>query len=146
MKQIFLVLAFFSLVATVSVNAQCSKNAAARTASLSSNIVEKQDPATGEVTYLKKKVCEASGAVSYTAVEFCSKTGQFVNAEPAYKASCMKSAASCSKSSAKTAMMVSNDLPAQCMTAQKACCLPANQKTQAAKIAFASLENKVIKP
>ncbi len=139
MKQIFLLLAFFTMVALVDVNAQCSKSAAARTASLTSNIVEKQDPSTGEVTYLKKKVCEASGAVSYTAVEFCSKTGQFVNAASTTKASC-------SKSYSKNAMMVSNELPAQCMTAQKACCLPANQKTQAAKTAFASMENKVIKP
>lgn len=144
MKQVFLLMAFFGLAAVTSLNAQCTKSAAARVASLSSDIIEKKDPATGELKYLKKKVCPATGEVSYTSVEFCSKTAQFVNATPTYKASCVKSASACSKAYGKNTMMVSNDLPAHCLMAQKAACLTATQKTQTAKAAFASLDNKVI--
>lgn len=144
MKQIFLLFAFFALVAVVSLNAQCTKSAAAKVASLSSDIIERKDPATGEVKYLKKNVCPATGDVTYTNVEYCSKTAQFVNVESTYKASCVKSASAYTRNYGKTTLVANKDLPMRCLMAQKAACLTATQKTQTAKAAFASLDNKTI--
>lgn len=147
MKQFFLLLVFLGFVAMANVNAQCTKSAAARTAALSSNIIEKKDAKTGEIVFLKKNVCPSTGQVSYAQVEYCSKSGQFVNATPTYyKSSCVKSVVGCTKTYNKNASMVSNEMPYLYLVAKKAACLTANQKTQAARAAYASLERKEIKP
>jgi len=151
MKQIFLLLAFCGCFAILDANAQsCVKSAAAKAAAMDDNII-KQVSATGDVTFLKKETCAATGKVSYTNVEYCSKTHQFIAVAASNnftsKGSCTKKmAASCSKYyGSKNAMAVSN-LPSICTAAQKAACLQANQKTQAARAAFVSLDNRVVKP
>lgn len=146
MKQILLLLVCFGFVAVLDVQAQgCVKSAAARAAAMDENIIKKVNNTTGEVAYVQKKVCPATGEVSYTDVEYCSKSHRFVAVSNSYKSMCSKNAASCSKSYGQKAMMVSN-MPLHCTAAQKAACLQANQKTQTARAAFASLDNRVIKP
>lgn len=147
MKQILLLLACFGFVAVLDVNAQsCVKSAASKAAALDENIIKKVSATTGDVMYVRKKVCPATGDVTYTDVEYCSKSGRFVAVSNSnYKSSCSKSLASCSKSYSQNAMLVSNTL-LECSAAQKAACLQANQKTQTARAAFASLDNRVIKP
>lgn len=144
MKQILLLLVCFGFVAVLDVNAQsCVKSAASRAAALDENIIKKVSATTGDVTYVRKKVCPATGDVTYTDVEYCSKSGRFVAVSNSYKSSCSKSPYS--KSATHKTLMVSN-LSSDCSAAQKAACLQANQKTQTARAAFASLDNRVIKP
>ncbi|MFN7119582.1 MAG: hypothetical protein ACK4TA_22490 [Saprospiraceae bacterium] len=147
MKQILLLLAFCGFFAVLDANAQsCTKSAAAKAAALDQNIVKKVSTS-GDVTYVRKKVCPATGEVTYTNVEYCSRSGQFIPVSASYtKPSCSKSMASCSKYYSKNAMAATYDTPSNCTAAMKAACLQANQKTQAAKAAFASLDNRVVKP
>lgn len=146
MKHFCLLLVFFGFVAIVDVHAQgCVKSAAARVAAADENIIKKVSATTGDVTYVQKKVCPATGDVTYTDVEYCSKTGQFIAVANNTKPSCSKSVYSCSKYKSQSALAVSS-MPTHCTAAQKAACLQANQKTQTARAAFASLDNRVIKP
>ena len=81
--------------------ASCASTAAAKAASLDENI-SKRVSNTGEVVYVKKSVCGTSGKVSYTAVEYCTKSNKFVNVSPKEKASCSSSKAGAVKTSATT--------------------------------------------
>ena len=146
MKQIFLLLFCFGFVAVLGVQAQsCIKSTAAKAAAMDENIIKKVNNTTGEVAYVQKKVCPATGEVTYTDMEYCSKSHRFVAVSNGYKTSCSKNAAIRSKSYGQKALMVSN-VPLHCTAAQKAACLQANQKTQTARAAFASLDNQLVKP
>ncbi len=147
MKQFFLLLAFCGFFAALDANAQsCTKSTAAKAAAMDQSIVKKVSTS-GEVSYMRKKVCPATGEVTYANVEYCSKSERFVPVSASYtKPSCSKSVASCSKYYSKNAMAASFDTPANCTAAMKAACLQANQKAQVAKAAFASVDNRVIKP
>ena len=81
--------------------ASCTSTAAAKAASLDENITKRVSK-TGEVVYVKKSVCGTSGKVSYTAVEYCTKSNKFVNVSPKEKASCSSSKAGAVKTSATT--------------------------------------------
>ncbi len=98
---------FFALVFGVAfaANAQCSsKSASTGTAAASccskgkastsmtsadatqQNIgadIEQRTNAAGEVSYVRKVVDAGTGAVSYKAVEYCTKTNQFIDADQA---------------------------------------------------------------
>lgn len=47
--------------------------------------IEQRTNAAGEVSYVRKVVNAETGAVSYTAVEYCTKTNQFIDAGTAAK-------------------------------------------------------------
>lgn len=146
MKQILLLILFVGIAAVVNLNAQCTKSAAMKTAALREDIIERKDAKTGEVNYLKKTVNPATGNINYTAVEYCTRSGQFVEVAPRYKTSCVRSTATGTKSYSKNTMLASTQFSGHTLAAQKAACLTASQKTQVAKATFVSLEKKEIKP
>ncbi|MBK7869553.1 MAG: hypothetical protein IPJ74_02160 [Saprospiraceae bacterium] len=147
MKRFFLLLAVLGTVSIVDVQAQgCAKSAAARAATMDASIVQKVNHSTGEVDYFKKSVSDLTGKVSYTSVEYCTRTGQFVSANTG-KTSCVKSTAACSSKyyGSSSAMLVSNKAP-NCNAAQKAACILATQKTELAKATFAANTGRTVKP
>lgn len=66
----------------------CSKGKAAGSASVDAvkgvgmggADIEQRTNAAGEVSYVRKVVNQETGAVSFTAVEYCTKTNQFIDA------------------------------------------------------------------
>ena len=113
MKKLFLLLAFSGAVGFAA-NAQCSGSksasasadvetpgahctaAAAKLASMDASIETRTCPQTGKVSYMKKNVSAENGKATFTEVEYCSKSGKFVNVSPSEKAACTKSKAGCS--------------------------------------------------
>ena len=113
MKKLFLLLAFSGAVGFAA-NAQCSGSksasaaasietpdahgtaAAAKLASMDASIETRTCPHTGKVSYMKKNVSAENGKATFTEVEYCSKSGKFVNVSPSEKAACTKSKAGCS--------------------------------------------------
>lgn len=93
----------------------CSKGKAAGSASVDAvkgvgmggADIEQRTNASGEVSYVRKVVNQETGAVSFTAVEYCTKTNQFVDADGAApveaKANCSgaEKAGCCSKDKMK---------------------------------------------
>ena len=97
MKQFFLLVTLFTFLAANGVQAQSfshSKSTAIKAAVLEDNISQRFDEATGQTIYVRKKVCATSGKVSYIPVEYCSKSGKFVNVSPLEK-QCVKSRSKC---------------------------------------------------
>ncbi|MCB0588934.1 MAG: hypothetical protein KDD06_26835 [Phaeodactylibacter sp.] len=92
----------------------------AEAAAQDENIEQRVDPGTGRTTYVRRSVCAATGKVSYTPVEYCSKSGRFVNISPREQ-HCVKSRAACTAKGAG-ATRVSLSEKTQCTTAQKAAC------------------------
>ncbi len=141
MKKLFLLLAFSGAVGFAA-NAQCSGSksasaaasvetpdahgaaAAAKLASMDASIETRTCPHTGKVSYMKKNVSAENGKATFTEVEYCSKSGKFVNVSPSEKAACSKSKAGCSGDAKAT--KVSSTGGAGCCAGAKAasasCC------------------------
>jgi len=140
MKQIFLLFAFFGLLTTMnSVQAQSHADFAAEKAAANADIVKKVDDVTGEVRYMKKRVCPATGTVSYQPVEYCKYSKKFVNVPPR---KCSRSKFKASEGSAHVTLVSNHALPTS--VAHRAASAIANKKVEKAKAAHAA--NKVIKP
>ena len=111
---LFAIMGIFAFAAEAQTKACCASKAGAKVcsktmdkaASVDASLV-KQVSNKGEVTYVRKEVCPMSGKVSMAQVEYCTKTGKFVNVSPsAKKAACTKKASATKVSS----------------TTKKACC------------------------
>ncbi|MCB0518397.1 MAG: hypothetical protein H6577_02665 [Lewinellaceae bacterium] len=116
MKKFFFLFAFIGLFAFAA-NAQkkaccaakgastekvsCTTSADAERAASSDASIVKQVSNTGDVSYTRKNVCPVTGKVSYEAVEYCTKSGKFVNVSPSDKAACTKSASATKVSSSE---------------------------------------------
>lgn len=144
MKKLFLLLAFSGAVGFAA-NAQCSGSksasasaavsdetpgahcaaAAAKLASMDASIETRTCPQTGKVSYMKKNVSAENGKATFTEVEYCSKSGKFVNVSPSEKAACTKSKAGCT-GDAKATKVSSTGTGAGCCAGAKAasasCC------------------------
>ena len=91
MKKLFFLFAFMGLFAFAA-NAQKACCASKKGESVSTSVLEKaadsdesivkQVSNDGEVTYVRKNVCPTSGKVSFTDVEYCTKSSKFVNVSP----------------------------------------------------------------
>ena len=118
MKQFFVLFAlvgFFAFGANAQTctksKASCSKSKAKTTAVQSTNaaadkaamlddsIEKKVCSKSGTVSYVKNSTCATSGKTTATAVEYCSKSGKFVNVSPSAKKDCSKS---CTKGKAQS--------------------------------------------
>ncbi len=144
MRTFALLSILFGLMIAVNTSAQtCTKSAAAKAALLEADIIQKVNPGTGEVTYLRKSTCPMSGKTSYTAVEYCTKSGRFITAAVNKKETCVKKQAC---TGYYTAEASATTLPAYCTTAQKAACIQAGQKATAAKAAFVANNGVIVKP
>jgi len=154
MKKLFFLFAFmglFAFAATAQKKACCASKSAStekvsaatlaeaeKAASEDASIV-KQVSNTGDVTFTRKEVCAVSGKVSYTDVEFCTKSSKFVNVSPSEKAACAKSASATKVSS--------TDKKACCDKGDKACCDKKGKKASSeavesgAKVKLVSGEN-----
>ncbi len=115
MKKLLLLFAFFGAVGLVSVNAQdcpyakkataeksaacCSKTAAAKAAALDASIVQQVNEKSGDVTYMRKNVCEVSGKTSFQEVKYCTESKAFINVSPSEKAAAEKASLSGKKTS-----------------------------------------------
>lgn len=124
MKKLFFLFAFmgiFAFATEAQTKACCASKTGAKVcsktmdkaASADANIV-KQVSNKGDVSYVRKEVCPMSGKVSLKQVEYCTKSGKFINVSPSdvakkgtatkvssttKKACCKKgSKAACSKS------------------------------------------------
>lgn len=134
MKKLFFFLTFFGVLALVDVNAQqcsslkatsatkmsCAASCAAKAASADVNIEKRVNPTTQAVSYVRKDVCGVSGKVSYTDVEYCTKSKQFINVSPS-KANMQTK--SCTKD-AKGVKAIKTSAAAKktCTPAEKAAC------------------------
>ncbi len=102
------------------------QEAAARAAALDENIEARKDAETGEVSYVRKTVCPASGKVSYAAVQYCNKSEAFVPAKLVGNAGQGngqgKGAACCAKGTKVAGKSC-------CSAAQQAACSKAKNKT-----------------
>ncbi|MDX1941854.1 MAG: hypothetical protein SFU99_14935 [Saprospiraceae bacterium] len=147
MKRFLLLLAVLGAVSIVDVQAQgCAKSTAAKAAALDASIVQKVNHTTGETDYFKKSVSPHTGKVSYTEVEYCTRTGQFVSADSG-KSRCVKSTAACSKYyGGSSASLLVSTVPAHCTAAQKAACIQATQKAEVAKATFVANTGRAVKP
>lgn len=136
MKQLFLLTVLFALFTSANVQAQhcpysktgetkaCPHSTtAAKAASLDASVEKRVDKKTGQTVFVRKEVSPVSGRVNYTPVEYCSKSGKFVNVSPREK-QCVKSRANCT-SKGVGATKVSNTEKINCTTAQKAACAKA---------------------
>ncbi len=151
MKKFFFLFAFIGLFAFAA-NAQkkaccaakgasaekisCTSSAAAdaEKAAESDASIVKQVSNTGEASFVRKSVCPTSGKVSYEAVEYCTKSGKFVNVSPSEKA------ASCTKSASATKVS-SNEKKACCAggeKAGKACCKKDGEKASSTSTSTSS--------
>lgn len=141
MKKVILFLAFFGVVALVNANAQCSgakastasnekgaaccaQSSAMKAAANDKSIEKRVSPETGEVSFVRKDVNAESGKVVYSEVEYCTKSGKFINVSPSNK-SC------CSKTGEASATKVSNEKAATCSGEQKAGCCDKSKSASA---------------
>jgi len=135
MKKLFLLFAFCGALG-VAANAQCSgakassastdakpgccsATAAAKMASLDASIETRTCAETGKVSYMKKAV-SAEGTTTFTEVEYCSKSGKFVNVSPSEKAACTKSAKASCTGDAKATKVSNTEAKASCSGAKSA--------------------------
>lgn len=162
MKKLFLLLAFSGAVGFAA-NAQCSGSksasaaasvetpdahgtaAAAKLASMDASIETRTCPHTGKVSYMKKNVSAENGKATFTEVEYCSKSGKFVNVSPSEKAACSKSKAGCSgdaKADAK-ATKVSATGGAGCCAGAKAASASCCDKSKSSSASSVGTTKKV---
>lgn len=129
MKKLFFLFAFMGLLAFTAdaqkkaccaakgasaEKASCTSSASAdaeKAAATDASIV-KQVSNTGEVSWTRKETCPVTGKVSFTSVEYCTKSAKFINASPSEKAACTKSASATKASSSE----------------KKACCAEKGEK------------------
>lgn len=104
MKKLFMLFAFIGLFGATTVSAQaCSKSkaactaAAAKAASLESDIEKRMSEETGEISYVRKSVCEVSGKTTYMDVAFDEESKKFVNVSPTHTVGNADKKACCSK-------------------------------------------------
>jgi hypothetical protein len=64
-------------VSTADLNAEMAK-----VASMDASIETRKDPATGNVSYVRKETCSHSGKVSYVDLSYDASAGSFVNVSP----------------------------------------------------------------
>ncbi len=152
MKKLFFLFAFMGLFAfgvsaqkkacCASKNASSSKSCSAmvdKAASADKNIV-KQVSNTGDINYVRKEVDSTNGKVMLTSVEYCTKSGKFVNVSPTdgMKTSCTKKGVATKVSS--------TDKKACCEKGkEKACCAKGEMKSCHGKGEKASKSAKVSK-
>ena len=108
------------------------------------NIEQRVDPGTGRTTYVRRSVCAATGKVSYTPVEYCSKSGRFVNVSPREK-HCVKSKMVNVTARGARSAGVSGMEKVNCTTAQKAACAKACGKAKASSDGASAAEAKLVK-
>ena len=142
MKKVILFLAFFGAVALVNANAQCSgakastasnekgaacctQSAAMKAAANDKSIEKRVSPETGEVSFVRKDVSAENGKVVYSEVEYCTKSGKFINVSPSNKSCCSKSG------EGAKATKVSNEKAAACSGEQKAGCCDKSKSSSA---------------
>lgn len=116
--------------------ASCCSKAKASTASVDAvkavgSDVEQRTNAAGEVSYVRKMVNAETGAVSYKAVEYCTKSNQFVDAADASGAA--PAAAAGSASGGSKASCSSGEAKAGCCSKAGAAEAPASKKGKKAK-------------
>lgn len=135
MKNLFFLFAFmgfFAFTATAQDKACCAKNASSekacsktmdKAASVDASIV-KQVANDGEVSYTRKSVSPDNGEVSFTDVEYCTKSGKFVNVSPSGKK------AACSKKASATKVSSVSEKKECCEKGkEKACCAKGEVKS-----------------
>ncbi|HFA51585.1 MAG TPA: hypothetical protein ENJ95_21430 [Bacteroidetes bacterium] len=157
MKNLFFLFAFmgfFAFTATAQNKACCAKKASSakvctkamdKAASADASIV-KQVSNDGEVSYTRKSVCPVTGKVSFTDVEYCTKSGKFVNVSPSgKKAACSKKASTCTKKASATKVSSASAEKACCDKGkEKACCAKGAKKSCHSSSSKASNESKAV--
>ncbi len=139
MKQFCLLFAISVFSFITSIDAQtCNKINVLQAAVQQQDILEKKDIATGQTVYMQKQICPVTGDVRYAEVEFCSRTGRFVEATPKMKKTCTKLGSAC----AKTYSSMASRTALYGTTAQKAACFQANEKAKTAKAAYVATSVK----
>lgn len=143
-----LLLPFVSLILTFSVlpsNAQdpalTAAEVAARAAAQDADIVGKVDAATGEVNYFRKSICPSTGKTIYTAVEFCTKSGQFVNLASTDKVHCNKATEKPSVGKAPPVMTAAFPTTPAAGAARRAACAAACGKVKTSAVTSAKQES-----
>ena len=111
--------------------------AAAKAASLDPTIEKKVCSKSGKVSFVKNTTCATTGKVTAHEVEYCSKSGKFVNVSPSGKAACTKGKkAACSKTTGAKATKVSTakkkSCSKTCTKGKKAACNKKATKTASA--------------
>ena len=145
MKKLFFLFAFmgiFAFAAEAQTKACCASKAGAKVcsktmdkaASADASVV-KQVSNKGEVTYVRKDVCPMSGKVSMKQVEYCTKSGKFVNVSPS------EAKAACTKKASATKVSSTSKKAACCKKGSKAACT----KNASAKKAATTSSAKLVK-
>lgn len=145
MKHLFLLLLFFGSISVTHVIAQSQQagagtdalTVAAKKAAAESGIIQKVSPVSGQVSYYRKDVCQKSGKVSLTEVQYCTKSSKFINAASNERTNCLKTKSDCVKEARTTETSSAGERSGDCTPAQKAACSSAATKTAAAKKAKA---------
>ncbi|MBI5914956.1 MAG: hypothetical protein HY842_06235 [Bacteroidetes bacterium] len=118
MKKLFFLFAFMGLLAFTAdaqkksccaakgasadkVSCMVSTSADAEKAASEDASIVKQVSNTGEVSWTRKEVSPTTGKVSFTSVEYCTKSGKFMNVSPSEKAACTKNASATKVSSSE---------------------------------------------
>ncbi len=138
MKYFFLFTAAFSLLAFAEVQAQNpgnirvasfanSADAAAQAAARDASIEKRFDKETGRISYVRKSISSLTGEVRYNPVEYCSRSGKFINLSPRGQ-SCTKSKVSLGR--AAHAVQVSGSFHPAPSLAQRAACAKACTKAK----------------
>lgn len=124
-----------SKASTDTAAASCCSKAKASTASADAvksvgSDIEQRTNAAGEVSYVRKVVNAETGAVSYKAVEYCTKSNQFVDAAGAAPEAAMGSASGEGKSSCS-----SGEAKAGCCSSKTSAAeVPASRKGKRTKV------------
>lgn len=145
MKYFLLLLLFFGSVSITQLAAQRQAavengdalTIAAKKAAAETGIIQKISPVTGQVSYYRENVCLKSGKVSLTEVQYCSKSGRFINTASYGKTNCLKTRSDCVKDAAAVKASSAGEKAGECTPAQKAACSSAAAKTAVAKKAKA---------
>lgn len=148
MKYLFLFSALCVWIAPAASLAQDNhQKAAVKAAALQADIMQTTNHSTGDVQFLKKKVCAVSGVASYERVEYCSKTNKFVEATTERKkGSCTKSRVAWSAAHDMDVRATLSKLPAYCTAAQRAAAATATRKTAVAKADYTANANNRVRP
>ncbi len=148
MKYFFLFVTLCVWVAPATSFAQDNhQKAALKAAALQADILQTTNHSTGDVQFLRKKVCAVSGVASYEKVEYCSKTGKFVEATAEQKkGSCTKSRLASLAAHDMDVRATLSKLPAHCTAAQRAAAATANRKTAVAKADYIANANNRARP
>lgn len=139
MKYFFLFTAAFGLFAFAEAQAQNPGNirvasfanraadAVAQAAARDASIEKRFDKETGRVTYVRKSISSLTGEVRYNPVEYCSRSGKFINLSPRGQ-SCTKSKVSMGRDA--HAVQVSGSFHPAPSLAQRAACAKACTKAK----------------